>query len=81
MHWNLPSNPVDLEQREGRVNRYKCLAVRQNIAARYGTLPTWEEMFAEAARQEKGDYPDLIPYWCLPADGKHKTKIERYVPM
>lgn len=24
MHWNLPSNPIDLEQREGRVNRYKC---------------------------------------------------------
>src|SRR3546814_9477258 len=22
-HWNLPSNPVDLEQREGRVHRYK----------------------------------------------------------
>ncbi|MDR3577805.1 MAG: DEAD/DEAH box helicase family protein, partial [Anaerolineaceae bacterium] len=21
MHWNLPSNPVDLEQREGRINR------------------------------------------------------------
>lgn len=81
MHWNLPSNPVDLEQREGRVNRYKCLAVRQNIAARYGTRPTWEEMFTEAAQREKGDYPDLIPYWCLPAEGEHQTKIERYVPM
>jgi hypothetical protein len=23
IHWNLPSNPVDLEQREGRVHRYK----------------------------------------------------------
>jgi Helicase conserved C-terminal domain len=23
VHWNLPSNPVDLEQREGRVHRYK----------------------------------------------------------
>ena len=26
MHWNLPSNPIDLEQREGRINRFKCLA-------------------------------------------------------
>lgn len=26
--WNLPSNPVDLEQREGRINRFKCLAIR-----------------------------------------------------
>ena len=32
VHWNLPSNPIDLEQREGRVNRYNCLAVRQNLA-------------------------------------------------
>ena len=23
VHWNLPSNPVDMEQREGRVHRYK----------------------------------------------------------
>ena len=27
MHWNLPCNPVDLEQREGRINRYKCLSI------------------------------------------------------
>jgi hypothetical protein len=31
-HWNLPSNPVDLEQREGRVNRRDSLAVRASIA-------------------------------------------------
>ena len=22
-HWNLPGNPVDLEQREGRIHRFK----------------------------------------------------------
>jgi superfamily II DNA or RNA helicase len=27
-HWNLPSNPVDLEQREGRIHRYTGHAVR-----------------------------------------------------
>src|SRR5699024_8032152 len=32
VHWNLPSNPVDLEQREGRVHRYKGHAVRKNVA-------------------------------------------------
>lgn len=36
MHWNLPSNPIDLEQREGRINRFKCLAIRQNVADKYG---------------------------------------------
>lgn len=36
VHWNLPANPVDLEQREGRVHRYKGHAVRKNIAEKYG---------------------------------------------
>ena len=35
VHWNLPGNPVDLEQREGRVHRYKGHAVRKNVAAEY----------------------------------------------
>lgn len=32
VHWNLPSNPVDLEQREGRINRRDGLAIRRSIA-------------------------------------------------
>ena len=32
VHWNLPANPVDLEQREGRVHRYKGHAIRKNLA-------------------------------------------------
>jgi len=36
VHWDLPSNPVDLEQREGRVHRYKGHAVRKNLASKYG---------------------------------------------
>jgi hypothetical protein len=39
VHWNLPSNPVDLEQREGRINRYSGLSIRQNIAKDF-SLPT-----------------------------------------
>lgn len=31
-HWNLPSNPVDLEQREGRIHRYKGHMIRRNVA-------------------------------------------------
>lgn len=33
-HWNLPGNPVDLEQREGRVHRFKGHAIRLNLAHR-----------------------------------------------
>ena len=81
MHWNLPSNPIDLEQREGRINRFKCLAVRQNIAKRYGSEFSWDDMFAHAAADLKGDYPDLVPYWCLPDLDGESVKIERIVPM
>ena len=53
MHWNLPSNPVELEQREGRINRFKCLAIRGNVARKYGNIPftadVWQEMFDAAA--------------------------------
>ena len=82
MHWNLPSNPVELEQREGRINRYKCLAIRENIVRKYGdthfTSDVWQEMF-EAAEAEKGEnQSDLIPFWCF---GKNQiVKIERLLP-
>ena len=33
VQWNLPGNPVDLEQREGRIHRYKGHAVRRNVGA------------------------------------------------
>lgn len=35
VHWNLPSNPVDLEQREGRLNRYNSFAIREMISRDY----------------------------------------------
>lgn len=85
VHWNLPSNPIDLEQREGRINRFECLAIRQNIAKRYGTIvfikDVWDEMFDEASRVEKSSgSSDLIPFWGL-RKSDDMVKIERIVPM
>ncbi len=84
MHWNLPSNPVDLEQREGRINRFKCLAIRKNVAEKYGDAPLadttpekdfWNIMF-KAAEAERGEQQsELIPYWCFGRN--QKVKIER----
>lgn len=83
MHWNLPHNPVDLEQREGRINRYKCLAIRQSLAKKYSghkfNDDIWKEVFQYALRAKGEDEPELVPYWCLPDDGT--VKIERIVPM
>ena len=83
-HWNLPTNPVDLEQREGRINRYKCLAVRENIALKYGKVLTfkeniWTEMYAAALAGEKSErVSELVPFWCFGKD--QRVKIERIVP-
>ena len=83
MHWNLPSNPIDLEQREGRINRFKCLAIRQNIARKYGGImfnsDIWAEMFAAAQAEKKPGQSDLVPFWCF-GEGQ-EIKIERIVPM
>ena len=68
LHWNLPSNPVDMEQREGRVNRYKCLSIRQRLGIRYADLDTWEKIFGAAKAEYKREDSDIVPYWCLPKD-------------
>ncbi len=85
VHWNLPSNPIDLEQREGRINRFECLAIRQNVAKRYGAgefkSDVWDEMFQKAFAAEKTEgCSDLIPYWGL-RQSADMVKIERIVPM
>lgn len=85
-HWNLPSNPVDLEQREGRVQRFKGLAVRKNVARMHGSdaLATtagdvWRTLFELAAvNPPKGDR-GLHPCWLYPLDGG--AFIERHIPM
>lgn len=88
VHWNLPSNPVDLEQREGRINRYKCLAIRRNVATLYGErAQSWDEMFDLAREAHKGAHSDMVPTWYLPfdeltpEDQARLTRIERIVPM
>jgi Helicase conserved C-terminal domain len=87
VHWNLPSNPVDFEQREGRVHRFKGHAVRKNVAqkhrsdAMYSSDPDpWNAAFeaARAARPEAVTerLGDLWPWWVFPGD----AKIQRWIP-
>lgn len=77
---------TDLEQREGRINRFKCLAIRQNVADKYGKADgitfkrdIWTEMFEAAKAEKQNDQSELVPFWCF---GKNQSvKIERLVPM
>ena len=88
VHWNLPYNPVDLEQREGRVHRYKGHAVRRNIAWTLGPellaggsaagADPWEELFAKAAGTRREDDSEMVPYWVF---NQGPAKIERHVPV
>lgn len=89
MHWNLPANPVELEQREGRVNRFLNLSVRRNVAHKYGQLFDWNEMLEAAKHDYKGNDCEMVPYWYLPPkmledmrqEGIPVEKIERIVAM
>ena len=86
VHWNLPANPIDIEQREGRINRYKSLTVRKRLAEVYKEKCTLEEgdpwrqlfHFADTETSKNGRSSDLVPYWHLP---EGSAKIERFVPM
>lgn len=85
MHWNLPHNPTELEQRDGRINRYLCLAIRNSMARAFSKpeyCRDWDGLLAEAAKEaEKNNdpYSEISPYWCFSKN--QPVKIERIVPM
>ncbi|MFW9940376.1 MAG: helicase-related protein [Candidatus Thorarchaeota archaeon] len=87
-HWNLPSNAIDLEQREGRIHRYKGLVIRQNVVDMYiskiknsTTKNLWDELFTIAMqdKQISDNKCELIPFWHVDTDSD--IKIERYIPL
>lgn len=73
-HWDLCSSPVDLEQREGRIQRFGGLVVRRRLgeelgdvgraAGRRGGSP-WTAVAAEAECRFADD-TGLSPWWTLP---------------
>jgi len=82
-HWNLPSNPVDLEQREGRIHRYKGHAIRKNLADKFSSealqstgADAWEEIIAAGLAGREPEQNQLVPFWLFPGN----AKIERHVP-
>ena len=87
VHWNLPSNPVDLEQREGRVHRYKGHAVRKNISEKFGLAELskwdlhgdpWSFLFNSAVKERPAEANDIIPYWVF---DEGAARIERRIPL
>jgi hypothetical protein len=86
VHWNLPRSPVELEQREGRVHRYKGHAVRLNVATVIGLGglggigpgdDPWQALFDEAALHDTAN--ELSPCWLF-EPGPKAVRIRRIVP-
>jgi hypothetical protein len=86
VHWNLPHNPVDLEQREGRIHRFKNHAVRRNLASDRAEVglerpdrDPWDAMFEAAGQRDDGG---IYPQWVyVPEGGDAVARIERHVPV
>jgi Helicase conserved C-terminal domain len=73
VHWDLSSNPLDLEQREGRVQRYAGLSVRRRLSAELrdevlrdpalADSSPWRSVQRHAERLV--DASGLRPWWVL----------------
>ncbi|MBD9511990.1 DEAD/DEAH box helicase family protein [Ensifer sp. ENS10] len=78
VHWDLPSDPVDFEQREGRIARYASLTVRRSIAKDHGerALVSGDASSAspfsqllKTAREQPSTHTGLETWW-LPRHAK-----------
>jgi hypothetical protein len=82
VHWDLCRNPVDLEQREGRIQRFGGLATRRAIARQLASLALEERgqdespwaRIASLADERMSDESGLAPWWVC-KDGT----VTRYV--
>lgn len=81
VHWNVPVNPIDFEQREGRVHRYGGHAIRRNIAQKHrsdalraGSKNVWDAAYA-AADECSRELGEFAPFWVYPGN----AQIERHL--
>ncbi|HWD93544.1 MAG TPA: helicase [Verrucomicrobiae bacterium] len=83
LHWDLPHSPLDLEQREGRIQRFGGLSTRTVLAREFRNSvladhtewkSPWQILsnLAEAATQK--DSSGLSPWW-----GCDSEAIERHI--
>ena len=76
VHWNTPANPVDFEQREGRVDRYAGHAIRRNIVERHCEAilrsvdnDPWRSAF-RLGLDEQANFGEYAPWWVYPGSAK-----------
>lgn len=87
IHWNLPHNPIDLEQREGRIKRYKGFNIRNKMIESLDVKDLsikeneniWKTIYTTVEAKKLGKC-DLIPYWYFP-DKNNANSIKTIIPM
>lgn len=80
LHWDLCPSPLDLEQREGRIQKFGGLSVRSTLAARLtpralddsSEKSPWEVLAKHAEDEFREDACGLSPWWTCPGE-----KIDR----
>ena len=81
LHWDLCPSPLDLEQREGRIQRFGGLSVRAALAGLFGdralreagpSSSPWVALADYADQQFSADTSGLSPWWSCPNE-----KIDR----
>ncbi len=90
-HWRTPVSPIDYEQREGRVNRYRNHAVRKSVvskAAEFGlgwndvVNLSWKELFdkaAEYSNKNECDHGGLNPDWVTDGGNNTSGYLKSYI--
>lgn len=83
VHWDLCPGPLELEQREGRIQRFGGLVIRRKLADLVGSRAAstvqdghaslWNHI-AEQAEQEHSTRTGLSPWWVLKG-----AAVDRYV--
>ncbi|MBA3440625.1 MAG: hypothetical protein H0T92_12215 [Pyrinomonadaceae bacterium] len=77
LHWDLCPTPLDLEQREGRIQRFGGLSVRRALAERLRTLTLydagentspWVILAAHAENEFRQDASGRSPWWTCPGE-------------
>lgn len=81
LHWDLCPSPLDLEQREGRIQRFGGLSVRAALAEKFHSrtlegsgeeTSPWQVLAGLAEYEFRGDTSGRSPWWSCPGE-----KIDR----
>ena len=89
-HWNLPTNPVDFEQREGRINRFNNFMIRKNIMRsqsekKYGSENKrfiWDlhlENATESSHRNDRYNLEMSPNWVYTSNEEKKDMLHRHI--